>query len=141
MDGYGEENKTLVPIAVRTPSRTVYREVAIMTTLSRRHNPGKQFSCQKYEFVYLFLVWHRRDNTMTPTRAALGGGGDYDDDAAAADDDDTQYMEMKICDKNQIRHGSKTWTAVTGSSRETTKTKILVEKPKLRGQLQFVGQY
>jgi hypothetical protein len=74
---------------------------------------------------------------MTPTRAALGGGvGDYDDD-----DDDTQCMEMKICDKNQIRHGSKTRTAVTGSSRETTKTKNLVEKPKLRGQLQFVGQY
>jgi hypothetical protein len=43
---------------------------------------------------------------------------------------DTLYIEMKICDKNQITHESKTWTAVTGSSKETRKTKILVEKPK-----------
>jgi hypothetical protein len=89
-----------------------------MTTLSRPHNPGKQFSCQKYEFVYLFLVWHLRDKTLTLNKAALD------------DDDDTQYIETKICDKNQITHESKTWTAVKDSTRETRKTKILVENPK-----------
>jgi hypothetical protein len=89
-----------------------------MTTLSRTHNPGKQFSRQKYEFVYLFLVWYPRDITLTLTRAALD------------DDDDTQHIEMKICDKNQITHESETWTAVTGNSRGITNTNIFVEKPK-----------
>jgi len=57
---------------------------------------------------------------VTLTRAAL------DDD----NDDDTQHIELKICDKNQITHGSETWTAVTDSSKETRNTKILVEKCK-----------
>ena len=106
-----------------------------MITLSPPHNPGKQFSCQKYEFVYLFLVWHLRDKTLTLIRAAL------DDDDDDDNDNDTQYIQMKICDKNQIMHESKTWTAVTDSSRETRTTKILVENPKWRGPAVVRRQY